>query len=154
MNAMNATAPLALIACCKAKLPAPAKAGQLYISDLFHSAMCWAQAQHFACAILSAKYGLVMPWEVIEPYDETLNTIGAAGRREWVKKVAEQFRSAQVPLAGRTVYMLAGKHYRTGLVDELTEHGADVLVPLEGLGIGEQLSRLKRDMDRLLGITT
>ena len=55
-------------------------------------------------------HGLVHPDAVVAPYDETLNSLSAANRQEWAKRVLG------VPLAklqsGDEILVLAGARYR------------------------------------------
>lgn len=74
-HAMTSTTPpvrrIALVGCTKGKLPARAPARDLYVGDLFAKARAYAQTFD-AWYVLSARHGLVLPDEVIEPYDVTL----------------------------------------------------------------------------------
>ena len=92
--------------------------------------------------ILSAKYGLVSPDQVIAPYEQTLNTMPVAERRAWADRVAVQLDAASPDLA--QVVFLAGKRYREFLAQYLVRRGVIVSVPMEGLLFGEQLSWLDR----------
>lgn len=95
--------------------------------------------------ILSAKYGLVHPDTEIAPYDETLNRMGVAQRREWAARVETQM-DEMLPDADEVV-IFAGKKYREFLENYLRLRFNSVTVPMEGLRIGQQLSWLKRGQD-------
>jgi methionyl-tRNA formyltransferase len=65
---------LGLVSCAKSKRSYPCTAKEMYQpSDLFRKAYGYAVKRYDLVAILSAKYGLLLPDEVIEPYDLTLN---------------------------------------------------------------------------------
>jgi len=70
-----------VIPCCAAKRPVAAPAGELYDSDHFRFTLRAAQARAQETGaqvwILSAKFGLLPPGEVIEPYDVTFGDAGA-----------------------------------------------------------------------------
>ena len=88
--------------------------------------------------ILSARYGLVWPQTVIEPYDETLRGKTSGERRAWAAHVL-----AAVPTADSYV-IWAGRIYAEHLAGALRAE-----LPLRGLGIGQQLAYLKRAHARL-----
>uniref|UniRef100_A0A540VJF8 DUF6884 domain-containing protein n=1 Tax=Litorilinea aerophila TaxID=1204385 RepID=A0A540VJF8_9CHLR len=123
------------------KLPHRAKARDLYVSPLFRMNLKYAQRfspkQVF---ILSAKYGLVELDEEIEPYDVTLNSMSARGRRNWARKVVAQLQE-YCDLEKDHFVILAGQKYRQYLLSHLKSYE----VPLAGLPIGKQLQFLKRE---------
>jgi hypothetical protein len=65
------------------RLSPPHEASRLYISPLFRKASRYCEAQYDAWFILSAKYGLVAPEQVIAPYDCSLLAHGDAARAAW-----------------------------------------------------------------------
>ena len=132
-----------LISCVRKKRPAPALAKDLYLSEWFLRARGFVEATGHPWFILSAKYGLVAPDQLLAPYEETLNRTGIAGRRAWARGVEAQM-DEQLPDFYRVV-VLAGQRYREFLMDYLSRRWV-VEVPLEGLRIGEQLSWLGRQM--------
>jgi len=133
---------VALVACVGKKRPRPMAAQDLYDSDWFRKASKYAKQVADGWYILSAKHGLIAPETVIEPYDETLKTMAAAGRRAWAGRVAHELQS--VLQAGDEVVMLAGKDYREHLMGPIGAMGCGVQAPMEGLRIGEQLRWLNQ----------
>jgi len=119
------------------KRPHAAAARDLYTSPWFRKARGYAEAVADEWYVLSAKYGLVDPQRVIEPYDVTLNQMGIRERREWAALVLRQLKAVLRP--GDKVIMLAGQRYREGLLNTLRARGVHVSVPMEGLRVGEQL---------------
>ncbi len=113
--------------------PVPAK--DLYTSEWFRRARAYVEASGAPWLILSAKHGLVSPDEMLEPYEETLNTMSIGQRRTWAERVRRQM-DQRVPDADRIV-ALAGQRYREFLMDYLRRQAPTVEVPLEGLRIGE-----------------
>ncbi len=91
--------------------------------------------------ILSAKHGVVHPDAVIAPYDETLNDMPVAGRRDWSERVKSELVES-LPNGGEIV-IFAGRRYREFIDKPLRRHFTSVEVPMEGLRIGEQLRWLK-----------
>jgi hypothetical protein len=129
---------IGLVGCASVKLKRPAAARDLYRSSLFRKASAHAEATCDRWFILSAKHGLLDPDDVIEPYDVRLG----ANRRdtppihEWAKRVLGQIESTVPDPASARFVILAGVQYRTIMFHEPTWHWE---VPMEGMGIGEQL---------------
>ncbi|MCZ7645944.1 MAG: hypothetical protein M5U26_11780 [Planctomycetota bacterium] len=129
--------PIGLIACCKKKLARAAPAGELYQSDLFKKSKSYVERHCERWAILSAKHGLVMPEQVIEPYDQTLNGMKASEVRAWADRTSKQL---EIAFPGKDFLVLAGKRYRAATKPFKAS------VPLAGLSIGRQLSWLKESI--------
>jgi cytoplasmic iron level regulating protein YaaA (DUF328/UPF0246 family) len=100
---------VALIACVKEKLAYPEKARNIYQSKAFMSWLEWAK-NHDALYILSGKHGLLLPEDVIEPYDFNLNHASGEYREKWAKKVIqrlshlEDFNNTHFSLLCNAVY--------------------------------------------------
>ena len=135
---------IALVACVSRKNSIPMPARDLCISDWFRKASAYAMRVADEWYILSAKYGLVAPDTVIEPYDEPLNRMSAAARRAWARRVSKDLGRVLQP--GDQVVFLAGIKYRENLIDPIREMGCSVEIPMEGLGIGKQLRWLKQQL--------
>ncbi len=137
-----------LVACVGRKLDRAAPAAELYRSPWFRKARRYAELVGERWWILSARYGLVAPDEVIEPYDRTLRRMPARRRRLWTYQVLENLTLTTVPTWDK-VTILAGRAYRELLVAWLLYRGYTVSVPMEGLGIGQQLRWLNRAIEDL-----
>ena len=138
------TRKIALVACVSKKSTRPSPAQDLYISDWFCKASTYARRVANEWYILSAKYGLVSPVSVFAPFDKTLICMPAAARRAWARRVLEDL--ARVLRPGDHMVILAGKRYRENLVGPIQQMGCSVEIPMEGLGIGKQLSWLKQQL--------
>ena len=124
-----------LISCVGEKLPEMAPAQELYQSPWFKKAKAYAQQAGDHWAILSAKHGLVMPEQTIWPYDQTLSQMSKGERLQWAIKTIDQIEGV-IP-TGAHIIILAGKRYREHLLDRLGWYSVDI--PMQGLGIGQQL---------------
>jgi hypothetical protein len=114
----------------------------LYTSPLFQGGRRFAEQRFDRWFILSAKYGLVEPSTVIQPYEKTLKKMAKPERLRWAQKV---FKELDAKLRhGDLVGFLAGLDYREFLGQMLEQRGFHCEVPLEGLSIGMQLSWLKK----------
>ncbi len=149
-------ASVGLISCVSQKRACATEARELYDSPLFVKARRYVESRCDTWYILSAKYGLLHPTQVVDPYEETLSSKNRVAREQWAKRVWTDLHS-QVR-AGDHVVVLAGERYREYLVPRLVDQGCFVEVPMEGLGIGRQLQWLsrqlpestrERDLDRL-----
>lgn len=137
---------ICLVECASAKVPSATEARELYDSALFKKSRAYAERAFDGWYVLSAKHGLVEPSALLEPYNVTLKGLGMDARRTWADGVLAQLRSRL--RSGDQVTFLAGMRYREFLVEPLRATGVEVLVPLEGLRIGEQLSRLEELTER------
>ncbi|MBC8264524.1 MAG: hypothetical protein H8E47_10420 [Anaerolineales bacterium] len=94
-----------------------------------------------AIFILSAKHGLLTLNDEIEPYNVTLNKMGANERKAWANKVIEQLQ-VHADLQHDHFIILAGERYRQYLLPHLASYE----IPLKGLPIGKQLQYLKKQV--------
>lgn len=132
-----------LISCVSTKLEKKAPARDLYISPLFRMNYAYAESLNpDALYILSAKHGLVHPDTIIEPYNETLNTMKSHHVKDWALDVIDQMEG-KIDFRNDEIIFLAGDKYRKFL-QPLCRNAK---VPLEGLGIGKQLGWLKKKLD-------
>ncbi|MCL2569687.1 MAG: hypothetical protein FWE16_00595 [Firmicutes bacterium] len=130
-----------LISCVSKKIDKSAKAKDLYISPLFIKSLVYAQKLGSdRIFILSAKYGLVDSEQIIEPYDETLNTKGIEERKNWADKVLQNLKKV-ADLQKDEFIILAGQNYYEFLVPSLV----NVKLPLGRLSIGKRLQWLKEN---------
>jgi hypothetical protein len=131
---------LVLVSCVKSKLSHAAPASELYNSALFRGMKDLAEASGAPWFILSAKHGLVDPHTKLAPYELTLKSMSIAKRRAWAQNVLEKL----VPLTKnhRRIVIFAGASYREFLLDQLKQEGLEIVIPMEGLSFGKQLSWL------------
>ena len=142
---------ICLVGCSKSKLAHAAPAQDLYCSALFRLSREWAKRHSDAWAILSARYGMIEPDRVIEPYNTTIADHQPFGGPRltppefafWLYSHVQAWccRYASSHQAPRLI-TLAGRAYWHCLV----EHGLEVSAPLDGLAIGERLRWLKQQL--------
>ena len=136
---------LGLISCTKSKQSYPCKATEMYsASDLFKKAYSYAVKNYNFVAILSAKYGLLLPEDKIDPYDLTLNDMDSSDRKEWADKVFKQMKTRLGLKDFTNVFFHTGKKYREHLIPKLKKVGIDCEAPLKNLGIGKQKAWYKK----------
>ncbi len=132
---------LILVGCVKGKRAGRHPARDLFTSALFRGRRAVAEASGAPWFILSAKYGLVVPNELIDNYDVELKSISTASRRAWSTQALLDLKRHYGPLVGKTVEIHAGAEYRdSGLSEGLKREGATVTVPLANLTRGQQLA--------------
>jgi hypothetical protein len=129
-----------LVGCASQKLRRPAPARELYVSQLFKKASAYAERNSDRWYILSAKHGLVHPDGVLEPYDVKLGTNARTPPpiHQWAATVREQLAAELAGIGKVKLLVLAGEHYRYAVYRGPWEYE----VPLQGLGIGQQLGWL------------
>lgn len=129
-----------LVSCVSKKMDESCAAKDMYQSDWFKKARAYVVSQEGTWYILSAKYGLLKPQDMISPYELTLNKMAITERKAWAEKVGRQL--APLILSDDHVTVLAGMKYREFLMPTLMGFAAKVEVPMEGLRIGKQLAWL------------
>jgi len=130
-----------LIACSNKKGTMPTQARDLYQGQAFKFSRQLAEKTGADYYILSALHGLVRPEEKIAPYDTYLGGMTKAQRTSWAIKTAQQIKRAG--LTDSPVTFLAGGLYAEPLAQIFTHANR----PLAGMGIGQQLSYLKNQLE-------
>lgn len=121
---------IGLVACTKQKQPYACAAREMYLpSTLFRKASAYCSREYDRWYILSAKYGLLSPDDIIEPYDQTLKTMSRAEREEWGQQVSSQLAK----LGDHQYFAHAGSAYLRPL------SGVNIVNVLAGLRIGKRL---------------
>jgi len=134
---------IVLISCVKKKRKNPAKAKDLYISDLFKKSYRYAQLlKPDNIFILSAKYGLLEPEQIIEPYNETLKDKSSTEIKEWSRRVISEL-DEKIDIDKSEIIILAGSKYYKYLLPYIKNYK----LPLGTLPIGSRLSFLKKQIE-------
>lgn len=145
-----------LVACTSRKGAYPTMAEALYQSPLFWGTKNYAETRCDTWYILSAKYGLVSPRQIIEPYDKSLFEMTDAQRERWATEIYESLRKKIGPAT--KIVFLAGNKYRAYIQKFAEIEHRATAAPLSTLGIGRQVSWLQKlprqcarlsDLDRL-----
>lgn len=135
-----------LVSCVSKKLDGKHRAEELYVSPLFRFNLAYAKLMEpDSIFILSAEYGLLELDDEIDCYNKTLNKMKINERKIWGERVLEDLRG-KVSLDKDEFIFLAGKRYREFLTPSIKFYD----VPMRGLGIGKQLSFLKKKVGDVL----
>ena len=131
---------VALVSCAKSKRSGAHPARDLYISTLFRLAIRVADASSDAVWILSAKHGAMPADRTIESYDQRL-----PGDQKslylWGVNARNTLTCSYAHVADLTFY--AGADYVAPILAAGLPEGWRHDQPLEGLGLGARLARLK-----------
>jgi hypothetical protein len=138
--ALPGSADLVLIGCVRTKKAAATRAEELFASPLFERRRNYALVSGLSWFILSAKFGLLAPDDVIGPYDVYLKDQSPGYRKSWGEFVVAQLEQRLPSLHGLTIEVHAGEAYVTPLQIPLAAREAKLLAPLAHRRQGEQLA--------------
>jgi len=128
-----------LLGCVKSKHSTAVPAKDLYSSTLFARRRRYAEASGAPWFVVSSRWGLVAPDEVIAPYDVYLGDMSAPYRHAWAEFVVAQL-AGHVRLPGATIEIHAGDHYVDALRPALERVGAELIDPVDAHSMGETLA--------------
>lgn len=130
---------VALISCTSKKMDKLCKASEMYMpSPRFKLAYEYAKKNSDVVCIISAKYGLIDEYQLISPYNETLNEKSKFERQTWAKDVINKLRQSY-DLKNDTFVILAGRVYNEFLLSSMNHFE----LPLEGLSMGRWIPKLR-----------
>lgn len=129
------------LACTKTKADKKCAAKDMYISDLFKKSYQYAEKLGGNIWILSAKYGLLSPSDIIAPYNQTLVRASKTECKKWAYKVYCQMVDAHIDFKEEAIF-LCGTNYRKYLITKFKKASA----PLAHMGIGRQLKFYKENI--------
>ncbi len=129
------TTVLGIVGCGDKKHVRSTEAKRLYTSGYFQKKRRWAEGCD-TWRILSAKYGLVHPDTILEPYNTVISMLDEAETEQWAKTVVKELQ----PLLDDVdkVVFLAGAEYVQPILNLLSVNDVDIYWPFEGKRIGEQ----------------
>ena len=136
-----------LVACSAQTLAVAAPARQLYQGNLFKLSAAWMERRRDldAWAILSAFHGVVMPSDIIAPYNLALGCPTSVGNLVWGQLVRFQLRRL---FGDATFIVIAGRPYVAGLEGLRVEDVIRQWWPERCPGIGAIMREVKRDLAR------
>lgn len=122
---------LLLIPCGKEKLSERTIASELYIGSYFKAGLNFAINNGLKFKILSAKYGILEPTDLIEPYDLHMKDTGEDYRLKWAYSIKETLNEYDS-------YSICGAEYELPLL----RVGCKLKILLNGLTQGFRLKAL------------
>lgn len=102
---------IAIIACGKAKIKGKHQAKDLYVGNFFKQCLKVASTKYDAYYIVSAKYGLLKPVDVIEDYDFKLTKLSERQKKQWGFNVAQQINQT-IESTNEITFLLGKCYYR------------------------------------------
>ncbi len=127
-----------LLATARTKKKESAPVTEFYQSPLFIKSLEYAKQHYKRYYFYNAKDGLLLPDQMMSPYDRSIKTFSTYEKRAWGKKVVESLLELEDPKE-IDLFLHGGMIYRKFLEPSLKKEGFDFVVPLKGLGIGKQL---------------
>ena len=127
-------------------------ARELYCSDLFHKRVQHVESRNLPWFIISAKSGCINPRTPLRVYDHTMLDKEQIDVAAWHVGAAGQFINELYydwdirDLRTVAVEIHAGKGYCEPLAEILKLVGVEVILPVKGLGIGEQLAYYSKEV--------
>jgi hypothetical protein len=138
-------ADIALVACTKTKRQVATHASDLYVSPLFRKSFLAALDRCKQVRILSAKYGLLNPGDIVAPYELTLKHMPGVDRAEWGARVTAELRKAASQ--NDTLFFFTGDDYFKPLKSALLASGYRLQQPLGHRSLGARLQYLREIND-------
>jgi len=132
-------ADVVLVGSVRSQQAEAAQARELYTSALFALRRRYAEASGRPWFVLSSRWGLVAPDEVIAPSNELLGDMPAAYRAAWAELVVARL-AGLVPLTGAVVEVHAGDHDVDELRPVVERAGATLIDPVDAHGLGDTLA--------------
>jgi hypothetical protein len=140
----GADADVVLVGCVRTKRTAPSAASELFASPLFEGRRRYAVASGLPWYILSAKFGLLAPDDVIGPYDVYLADQSTGYKNAWGEFVTAQLEQHERDLRGRTIEVHAGAAYVEPLQAPFAARKVMLIAPLARLRQGNNLPGTRR----------
>lgn len=134
-----ADADIVLVGCSRSKAVGASSAAEIFTGAAFRKARDLAIRSGKPWYVISAKFGLLHPDEVIAPYDVYLPKQSPRYRSAWAQWVVAQL-SERHRMQGVVIEAHAGIAYCEPLIGPLAQAGATLTQPLAGLGLGRRLA--------------
>lgn len=134
---------LAFVGCSMVKNAAAQRAADLYASQLFAARVRYCESNGLTWFVLSARFGLVVPFQKLPYYDQTMEQKTPMERAAWHLGVARQLLELLEDNDSPrqiSIEIHAGSAYCSPLAEVLRAVGFRVQTPVAGLAIGRQLS--------------
>jgi len=115
-----------LVAGGRAQLSEPAAARDLYVSPLFARRRARAEATGVPWFVVSGRWGLLQPDDILAPYSFSLAQQSVSYQRAWGRFVAEQLALLSPVGRGDVVEIYTGAAYAAALTAPIEYLGARV----------------------------
>jgi hypothetical protein len=129
---------LAIIPCTNQKSEEAGPAREVWVGVHFQLTLMYAEEFFDETRIMSFKYGMIRPDDVIEPYDMNIHYEPLAVRVRWKRLVMGHCVQLVEEYKPNVVGLFVGKADQDWLKKTFTGRGARVIVPWAGLGTGQR----------------
>lgn len=129
-----------LISCGRRKSEVSCPASEMYNSERFTLSKQIANQLGYDWYIISAKYGLLSPNTIIEPYDVCLSSFSDEAKRLWARNVSDGLKGYS---RGTTIVVFANGEYSDALSSALKCHGFSVVSPFSKMREDEMVTYLR-----------
>lgn len=130
---------IAIMSCGSKKGKDPGPAIDLYKGVLFMKHRQWAEAFCDEIWIISAKYGLIEPSKIIDPYEISLRDFKKKDRDLWGSYVANQI-SSKIPKTEK-LFFLAGQIYYDPIIRKIPH---EYEIPFKKYGLGHRYALIDK----------
>ena len=146
----QAVGDVVLVGSVRSMLSEAAPARELYTGALFTHRRRYAESSGRPWFVVSSRWGLVAPGEVVAPHDVVLTDIAPAYRHGWAQFVVGQLEVV-LPLADLVVEVHAGDQVLDALRAAVEQAGATVVDPVDAHSLTETLAWYDRSEERRVG---
>lgn len=138
---------IGLLATARKKKHHPAPVTEFYNSPLFRKSVQYANEHYERLYFYNAKDGLLLPDQIMAPYDVSIKTFTLSEKKQWAHTVISALNEHESSEDCK-IFLHGGYVYRKYLQPELKSYGYTFTVPLQGLGIGEQLAWYDQSLNK------
>jgi hypothetical protein len=156
IGADTAITTIAILQCSKTQLDHPAPAVELYTGQFYRWSLAWARQHGMDVRIISAKHGLLQPWQMLQPYDvfpdekPQASRIQNHGYRSRIKRRTE-FNAR----LSEQLHRLSQTHGLVYLCNKFwVSLGPKGETPLAGMGMFDLIRFYKRELGPMTSATT
>lgn len=129
---------LAIIPCTNQKSDEPGPAREVWIGGHFQLTLMHVEEFFDEVRIMSFKYGMITPDQVIEPYDMNIHMEPLPVRVRWKRMVMQQIQDLVETYQPSVVGLYVGKADQDWLIKTFGGRGAKVIIPWAGKGTGQR----------------
>jgi hypothetical protein len=129
---------ISFLGCSKSKRKYKCAVKEMYIGNLFKKSLKYAESlENVKIYVLSAKYGLLSLYEIIEPYDLYLSDFSKKQLFEWNVKVYNQILTQSIDFNDTALFLCGSLYYK-----DIKNLFKVANCPLAHMGNGKQLQYL------------
>lgn len=137
---------VAVINCGAEKCSSSKKAKDLYTGSLFVASRQYVESNYDSYIILSAKYHMCLPNDILQPYELYLGHLSKADKKVWNEITAQEM--AQTFPVGTVFDFYTSKMYQEGLIPILRSLGYTCNTNLNNLGMGYKIQWFQQHTKR------